>query len=83
MLLYKGYKAEIKNCFKRVRLKKIGRKIDKEIKTRENQLRVWSMIKIARHRPAFLILTSRSGKDIFFSVFRLKLLPLHPKIWLI
>ena len=24
-----------------------------------------------------------SGKDIFFSVFRLKLLPLHPKIWLI
>lgn len=83
MLLYKGYKAEIKNCFKRVRFKKNRWKIDKEIKTRDNQLRVWSMRKIARHRPEFLILTSRSGKDIFFSVFRLKLLPLHPKIWLI
>lgn len=66
MLLYKGYKAEIKNCFKRVRLKKIGRKIDKEIKTRDNQLRVWSMRKIARHRLAFLILTSRRAVKIYF-----------------
>ena len=51
MLLYKGYKAEIKNCFKRVRFKKNRWEIDKEIKTRDNQLRVWSMRKIASHRP--------------------------------